>query len=649
MSESAISTQEPSTRRLALWVLIAAAFSALIIQYSYTHGKLLCPPWYDDVSYFEDGLHRLHLFYREGIGAVLKDYVRFPPHSPFSSALAVGAFALMGVHDWAPYVANGLIIVGLLAFLDYLTRDLILVRRLALFLVVLTVPICGEAVYEFRPDIASSLCAAIGATMLIGRPPTASDWRYRVVAGGMFGLAMLFKPPTFPLTLIVFASAVGVSVAIEAIRYRPPGRAIAIAAAQCATVALLVPLPHFLISWGETLNYIYEPIFGPGHAIWARQMSLEENLKYYLTGEGGQLMLGLSLWWLLGVVAAGLIGLLALGRWEQAARLGGLLCVCAVAYAVPTKMDVKQAFFGTTFDWLLVFAAVFVLCIWLRARGWLAAVLVVLVLFFSLREARFRPAQNHRGSAVVRERNQVLEDIYGALLAEHFPFYRRVYITSTGYINAGVLDYYYRRDTLHALNIGEYPYSDNLKDHERGISLADYVVASESDNGLAMADFLCSGLVQDQTLALVRKNPDFQQIDTFQTRNGKHYFLFKRIRNFCGWSSCTGLAETNTSRTYLATSRSTSLTIPPGGNETLRLVAGGRSTGPVTVRILADGKQIGAWTIPHSGDVDEFGLPFALHGGGTHKIELVYEQPDERAGAGAITFTRLQIIPDDLK
>jgi hypothetical protein len=52
--------------RAVLWICIAAAFTALVVQYSRLHGKLLCPPFYDDVAYFEDALRRLALLERSG-------------------------------------------------------------------------------------------------------------------------------------------------------------------------------------------------------------------------------------------------------------------------------------------------------------------------------------------------------------------------------------------------------------------------------------------------------------------------------------------------------------------------------------------------------------------------------------------------------
>src|SRR6185312_12495907 len=130
-----------------------------------------------------------------------------------------------------------------------------------------------------------------------------------------------------------------------------------------------------------------------------------------------------------------------------------------------------------------------------------------------------------RGSPVVRERNRLVQDIYAALYNENFPVYTRVYLTTTGYVNPGVLDYYYRRDTLHAMNVDANAFSDDLAAHAREIASADYVIASQSGNHIAYTDFVKSGLVQDQTLAIVRGNADFQQIGAYPTLTGKSYFL----------------------------------------------------------------------------------------------------------------------------
>jgi len=646
--------RDTALRRFLIWLVISAAFTALVIQFSYAHGKLSCPPFYDDVAYFEDALHRLEVFHSSGTGSLIVDYVHSPPHSAFSSFLAAGAFAIFGVFDWAPYVANGLVILALVAFLDFLCRDLTPWRRILVIFIVLCVPISAMTVHEFRPDIPSALCAAMGTTMLLWRSFSQAPWQYRMTAGGLFGLAALFKPPTSPLTIIVFVAAIGIAVTIDWILLRPDARGMLIAIAQCCAAAILIPLPHFLIAWRDTYGYIYQKIFGSSHSTWARQGTVLWHLRYYVDGPGGAAMFGGMLGPLVIVTVVGLIAFAALQFREQALRLFGLTIVAAVAYAVPAAMDVKEPFFGTTFTWILAFAAILVVADLLRRPGWLPLATVLILSALSLRAARLGPNLVQRGSPVVRERNRLVQDIYAALYNENFPVYTRVYLTTTGYVNPGVLDYYYRRDTLHAMNVDANAFSDDLAAHAREIASADYVIASQSGNHIAYTDFVKSGLVQDQTLAIVRGNADFQQIGAYPTLTGKSYFLFRRINPFCGWISPTGLApvipsEKNQRITqYIAAGPSTKLVIPANGPSKLRLVARIESSmAPLKVHFKVDGRGNRARVFKEPGKNQELSFALTLRGGGDHTVELQFDPP---ANAGnPVTFSQLEIIPDEQK
>jgi hypothetical protein len=46
-----------------------------------------------------DGLARLNKLDRAGSFALLREHVRHPPHSPFSSHLALIGFAVFGPHE----------------------------------------------------------------------------------------------------------------------------------------------------------------------------------------------------------------------------------------------------------------------------------------------------------------------------------------------------------------------------------------------------------------------------------------------------------------------------------------------------------------------------------------------------------------------
>ncbi|HEY2944983.1 MAG TPA: hypothetical protein VGN09_21295, partial [Vicinamibacteria bacterium] len=112
----------PATRVL-LWIVLSAGFTLIIVQWSLRHGRLILPPTYDDVGYLADGLSRLEVLYRDRLPGLLAEHFRHPPHSPFSSYLALAGFALFGAHDWAPYASNVIIVLALLAFVDYLLRE----------------------------------------------------------------------------------------------------------------------------------------------------------------------------------------------------------------------------------------------------------------------------------------------------------------------------------------------------------------------------------------------------------------------------------------------------------------------------------------------------------------------------------------------
>jgi hypothetical protein len=622
---------ESALVRSLMWLLVSAAFTALVIQYSYAHGKLLCPPFYDDVAYFEDALHRLEKYYTDGVFGIIADYRAWPPHSPFSSAMAAGAYAILGIHDWAPYVANGLIILGLLFFLDHLSGGVSLIRKLSLIFFVLCVPISAESVYEFRPDMASALCCAIGATMLLWRSITRTTWKFRAMAGAMFGLALLFKPPTSPLTLMVFAATVIVAGAIELFLDRPQLPVLSRAWGQCLIPTLLIPLPHYLLTWRDTWLYIKEPIFGTAHSIWQTPGTRVFHLLWYLTGPGGQLLLGRELWLLLAVVLAGSLVIAFTRHREQMARMTGFLAVCAVAWTVPTKMDV------------------YVMCLLLRARGVVPALAILVLTGSALSLATFTARPYNRGSPVVIVRNRLIGGIYQRMRDELPQTYSRVYITTTGYVNAGVLDYYFRRDTLHALNVGENSYSGDVAMHVKDMHVADLVIASEPKNGEAWGDFIKSGEIQDQTLAAIRDDPDFVQVASFPTYKDKHYYLFRRVRPFCGWDKPQGLTDASTAQrgAYWGVGPSTKLSISAGGYDKLRLVLRARSgSSPISALIMIDGRRRARWQF--SDRDEDYTRAFAVVGGGPHEIEFVYD-PAPTDNSPLVLFSRLEIIPDALK
>jgi hypothetical protein len=270
--------------------------------------------------------------------------------------------------------------------------------------------------------------------------------------------------------------------------------------------------------------------------------------------------------------------------------------------------------------------------------------------------AQFSPCPRlaSRGDDQVMAQNRVANGLYDALRRAMPLPSSRIYFTTTGYVSSAALDYYFRRDTLHALNIGDTPFSDNLAIHQRAIDSSEFVIASEPGNGIAFGDFLKSERVQTQTLDMVRLNPDFKQIAAFTALNDRHYFLFQRTRPFFGYVKSSGLIDASASNpnglpcAYWGISPSTTLTIAPEGPSSLRLVARARATVPdQIIRIVIDGKYRAVWKL-RSGQFEDFTLPFTVLGGGTHQVKLIYISTNQQTPEAAL-FARLAIIPDDTK
>jgi hypothetical protein len=217
-----------------------------------------------------------------------------------------------------------------------------------------------------------------------------------------------------------------------------------------------------------------------------------------------------------------------------------------------------------------------------------------------------------------------------------------------------VFDYYYRRDTLHAFNIDCNAFSDDVSAHQKEFETADYVIASESGNGEAYAEFVKSGLVQDQTLALIRANPDFKQIASFPTLTGKSYFLFRRTRPFCGWIKPTGLIQRASTDPKAAApvlvvqGSSAEITVPAASHPKLRFAARIITPDhPLQVTIKIDGRAPRRRILKDTGKAEVVTFPFNPRGGDEHKVDIAFDPPPERDHP--IVITQLEIIPDEQK
>jgi hypothetical protein len=197
-------------RRAAPWfdlALAAAAttgVTAVVLWISAERGRLSMPPKFDDVSYMIDGLRRLHELQRGGLAALVHDLISRPPHSPYSTAAALLGYLTFGLHDYAPYVVNTVVLLIFFRFVLHLSRGMTPLLRTCLVAGVLPIPLVSLAINEFRPDFFSAELVMIGAMLLVAEPVVGAGPRRHLLIGAAFAGAILAKPTAFPATLAIF-------------------------------------------------------------------------------------------------------------------------------------------------------------------------------------------------------------------------------------------------------------------------------------------------------------------------------------------------------------------------------------------------------------------------------------------------------------
>jgi hypothetical protein len=146
----------------AFWGSILIIFWSM--KNSFEFGRLAFVPSYDDVSYFEDAISRYLKFVNGNILLLVRDFLQNPPHAPLIAAQAVFSYMVFGIHDWSPYLTNGWIPFLVLIGVMKLTNEILLIRW-PLFLYLLTLPMLGASIVEFRPDIAAGILTALSVAL----------------------------------------------------------------------------------------------------------------------------------------------------------------------------------------------------------------------------------------------------------------------------------------------------------------------------------------------------------------------------------------------------------------------------------------------------------------------------------------------------
>ena len=469
--------------------------------------------------------------------AFLLDLYKNPPHSPFSTLLATTAFAIFGINDWAPYVANVSIVFALLMVIRYISRSMSFGAQLAILLFVLAPYFVTATVVEFRPDLPAGLFGAIAVFFAATRKISETTFRDRFYLGAMFALAMLTKPTASIFVVAMMIASLGFAVYRDCtVANAPKFLSVIFLAVQCLVVALILVLPYYYLNWDHLTRYVSS---ATGSDVWVYSKDWGVKFWMYLTGVYGGELLGFYLYvYAVVILLSG--GILIAGRrMDVVKELGGLIILTAMAWFAPTSLGMGNPFFAATFYYLLLFASIYAFVKVfdfirdsMSDRFYFYAFCMVVMSFFLASSyaatrypsARARPSYSNDSVKVSREIFDALEGDIAANKRHSVS----VYYTATGYVNNDLFSYMLNKKNNKTRLTGFFDFGVDETEWLRLINLSDYIVASEPGTGGVANEGFPSGKFLDRSMALVRSRKEFVEIKSVKLSTGANYYLFKR-------------------------------------------------------------------------------------------------------------------------
>ncbi len=348
----------------ALLIVLSVGFPLTAVSFSKEQGRLSGVPLYDDCVYFLKSATMVEHFrqgrFVEGMPA--------PLHSPFSVLLAGGAFAVFGHEDFAPYLANSVILFVFLVLLLLFLRPVSFAALVPLLIFFLCLPFAGLAVLEFRPDLAwGILVGAMGALLVIKRSVFRS-WRTAMCVGLLLAACLLTKPTTFAMTGLIYVGGTVASLVVGWFENRNKvwwvhsirGFLISV------LIAGLVILPYLIYEGNYIFDYFVINSFGFRKDVWKVTGDWKEQLGFYSIGWGGQSNLGVVGLLLLIWIFLAISGVAFRGRPVDRLRIvfGVILVMCV--YVVNTMALAKTPFLGAA-----IYGLLFFLTAWLLSQLWI--------------------------------------------------------------------------------------------------------------------------------------------------------------------------------------------------------------------------------------------------------------------------------------
>jgi hypothetical protein len=525
----------PRGRWLVIFAIISAAYTANVVQWSLRFGRLAMDPVFDDVGYFIDGLQRLNVLDSVGVHEFCKTFIQSPPHSPWSTLLAVLAFALFGVNEWAPYLLNGVLVFFLLC-LAWNVAGQETFTRVAVTSVVLLSQLPFQAILEFRPDFAAALFTAGFAVLLLkmgihGMERTVELRGYFCV-GLVAGLAYLTKPSFFPHTTIMLFAALLVSEINRGLLAR--GRfeiwGIIRRALLALAGAVLVAGPYFSVSWRSVLDYfLVNTGSGKEANIWRTPGGFWGALTERLHGYPISITLGrftnlFAIWLLVGVAIA----------LVQRNYRAVLFSVSGILLSATSLLLIAAGQMGDphfSYTWMILFVLTTLAAIGEitkdRKTAFLAIVFCFMSFFTFYKASPKSPWLVIKDTARDESMNKVIVERIAARAATDLGARPAiVYSTFMGKVNAASQDWLAIKGNVNAV-FRDLHRSGDITEHLAAIRAADFVEVADSSSAW-LDRWLPSAPLQDALLQNLRNLSIFRELPPVLGKEGTVFLFEKR-------------------------------------------------------------------------------------------------------------------------
>lgn len=501
----------------------AVVFTVLVLQWSLNSGRLAHDSTYDDVQYLTDGLKRLQILYQQGALPFFRHWAANPPHSPWSSTLAIIGFALFGIHDWAPYAMNGLLVFAIFLFCERILKTVAWPLRLLAVLLMVFTPFMVVAVNEFRPDLAVAFftaaavfCAVSGAFAESGERAK----RYARIGGCLLGAALLAKPSFFLHTALMGFCAMGVLLAgrIYAEKGSSANRGtVWRAAVEFICLALLMALPYYLLSWQHVINYFWNNAVSADSDVWKIKGNLFNTVDFYLVSGPAAAMTGVFAFLYCALIGLGIVVRLVRREWPRVLVPVLLSGFAGASLGVMLLGHMRNPFFGLSYQFILFFTAFGELAyLWKSPQyRYLVAALMVATVFAQFQRGLLHPHLKNFGSRLTLTRNsannKILAELQTAVKqtkAATLPY--KVFVTFAGEVNSSSMQWLAKK--MHAnFTFFGYHRSSDLNLYRNTIQSSDFVVLPSADAS-GVYQWLPSFTIQQEVREVVNEQPSLKKI-----------------------------------------------------------------------------------------------------------------------------------------